>query len=62
MWVMRSIGYRLHRVHAELCWLDRQIAVCTQERGSDTVRSRRRAQPVPTPCYSEKTDNREELT
>jgi hypothetical protein len=37
VWILRSIDYLLHRVQAELSWLDQQIAISTQEDGSDTV-------------------------
>ena len=33
-WIMRSIDYRLHRVQAELSWLDQQI---TGEYGAEGV-------------------------
>jgi DNA-binding PadR family transcriptional regulator len=37
VWILRSIDYRLHLVQADLSWLDQQIAISTQEEGSDSV-------------------------
>src|SRR6266571_6666262 len=62
VWILRSIDDRLHWVQADLCWLDQRNTASTQEEGSDTMRSCRRTQRVPTPSLGKQTDTKEELT